>query len=547
MVQPKAPTHLVLRGNTYHFRMAFPKAVRHSSGPREFQATLKTSYFRDAIHLANLLFAHANKILKELSWMDHGEITKLVKSHLKGLLATDTENRIMRGDSYEFQFPGPDSNMLDAREALAEYYSPLDQYSPRGDATVSMLTREMFDHIGMDTSEDSKDFKYAVYDHKVLLKPYLISASVRHNPVNYGFVRWELEDEQTETQQVKTISNGKFNTQHSLSYVFGKYSNERIFGREWKDTSRRRNEDNFKWLINYFGDIPIGSITEDMMRGLKDMLMSATARNAVNSHKQLTGRTIKNILSSIAAFFRYAKENKYIKDNLAEGLSLKVKKDNGGSYKKFTKEDLEAIFTLDGLDGRSNTKPWAFWVPVLALFTGCRLEEIAQLCCSDVKEEMGIWYLDLTEEGDKSLKTKSSVRKVPLHSFVVDTLKFVDFVSRVKSTGSVRLFSDLKKLSGKYGHSVSKWFCGRYLVNIGVKTQGDKKVFHSLRHTFITNLQHQGVEPNLLASIVGHESKLITIGTYGQEYKLEPKKNAIEQLDFGICMNELAQSRFVVK
>lgn len=248
----------------------------------------------------------------------------------------------------------------------------------------------------------------------------------------------------------------------------------------------------------------------------------------------------------MSAFFNYAKSNKYIKENPAEGLALKVKKGKGTSYDKFTKEDLERIFTVEGLDGRSNTKPWAFWIPVLALFTGCRLEEIAQLRCSDIRQEDSIWFLDLVQGVDQSLNTESSTRKVPLHSLLVDTLGFIRHVEQVKRKGLDRVFPELTKHNDKYGHYVSKWFNERYLKLVGVKTETTRKVFHSLRHSFITNLQHNRVDPYLIASIVGHEAGLITIRVYGEEFKLDMKKEAVEKLDYGIDLSHLAQSRFVV-
>ncbi len=175
------------------------------------------------------------------------------------------------------------------------------------------------------------------------------------------------------------------------------------------------------------------------------------------------------------------------------------------------------------------------------------MEELAQLLCSDVRQEDGIWYLDLVEGEGKSLKTEAATRKVPLHSFIVEQLGFIKHVEQMKEAGNERIFPELKNHNGKFGHYVSKWFNERYLLQVGVKTDTSRKVFHSLRHTFITNLQHNRTDPYLMASIVGHEAGLITISIYGEEYKLDAKRDAIEKLDFGIDLSRLAQSRFVVR
>lgn len=98
-------------------------------------------------------------------------------------------------------------------------------------------------------------------------------------------------------------------------------------------------------------------------------------------------------------------------------------------------------------------------------------------------------------------------RIVPLHPFLVDELKLVDYASRLKKEGETKLFPDLERTE-KYGysHGVSKWF-GRYRRKVGIEdTDLGKKVFHSFRHAFIDNCKQNGVDHDKLAEVVGHES-----------------------------------------
>ena len=49
----------------------------------------------------------------------------------------------------------------------------------------------------------------------------------------------------------------------------------------------------------------------------------------------------------------------------------------------------------------------AYWLPLLALYTGARLEELGQLRKKDIKESNGIWYINITDEAEgASLKTR---------------------------------------------------------------------------------------------------------------------------------------------
>ena len=59
-----------------------------------------------------------------------------------------------------------------------------------------------------------------------------------------------------------------------------------------------------------------------------------------------------------------------------------------------------------------------FWIPLIGLYTGMRLEEIAQIYVSDVRKAKGVWCIDVNEDKpDKHVKT--GARLVPLHPVLV--------------------------------------------------------------------------------------------------------------------------------
>ena len=64
-----------------------------------------------------------------------------------------------------------------------------------------------------------------------------------------------------------------------------------------------------------------------------------------------------------------------------------------------------------------------FWMPLIGLYTGMRIEEVCQLYVSDLKLMDGIWCLDVNQDKpDKSVKT-SERRIVPLHPFLVQRIE----------------------------------------------------------------------------------------------------------------------------
>lgn len=82
----------------------------------------------------------------------------------------------------------------------------------------------------------------------------------------------------------------------------------------------------------------------------------------------------------------------------------------------FVKDDLIKLFHSEDYLEDTHDKSFKFWMPILALFTGMRLNEIAQLHLSDIRQvEDGVWVLDINDEKEKRLKTKSILSLTYLH------------------------------------------------------------------------------------------------------------------------------------
>ncbi|WP_052278981.1 site-specific integrase [Solidesulfovibrio magneticus] len=189
--------------------------------------------------------------------------------------------------------------------------------------------------------------------------------------------------------------------------------------------------------------------------------------------------------------------------------------------------------------------PWRFGVPLLGLYTGARVEEISQLHVEDVKSVDGVLVIDINDNAeDKRVKTRDSMRIVPLHPFLLDELGFHRHVERVQAAGSVRIFPELRQFNLKYGLSVSVWF-SKYRKEIGIE---GAKSFHSFRHTFTTNLIHREVPVQVVDWLTGHASPGETAGRYTKlptdPVVLLPH---VLKLDFGVDLSHLKESKFAVK
>ena len=157
-------------------------------------------------------------------------------------------------------------------------------------------------------------------------------------------------------------------------------------------------------------------------------------------------------------------------------------------------------------------------MPLLAIFSGARLNELAPICAEDVKTDAAsdvrfITVIEDNEEG-RNVKSRSSVRAIPVHSELI-RIGFLDFVEHTrKSEGqSARLFPKLTPgPKGGFGEAFSKWF-GRYKKSLGVTNESS--VFHSFRHGFKDALRAAGVNEDVNDALTGHSGGNSVARGYG--------------------------------
>jgi hypothetical protein len=69
---------------------------------------------------------------------------------------------------------------------------------------------------------------------------------------------------------------------------------------------------------------------------------------------------------------------------------------------------LKKLFCSKAYLTDGHKKPYHFWLPILALFTGARQNELAQLFLSDIRENDGLWVIDINANNEsQKVKTKS--------------------------------------------------------------------------------------------------------------------------------------------
>ena len=311
-------------------------------------------------------------------------------------------------------------------------------------------------------------------------------------------------------------------------------------------------QDTHRLLLEVLGDIPVESLTHEhgrtLVQVLKKLPSNRTKKYPNHSIEEMmklknvslmSDRTVTKHNEKVSALFNWAIKQGYTKENVFQGkMTRSLKKEI--IEKHFTQDELKQILG-NNLEQQSfdKNRPERFWVTRIAAYSGARLNEICQLNISDIRQEDEIWVMSLLNDAeDKSLKTQSSNRIVPLHSHLVE-IGLLDYVENIRNSEVVKLFPNLKsETNTRYGSAVSRWFA-RYLKNLGIKKKG--KNFHSFRHTVVNYLTSKQVYQPFIKELVGHSHGTMTMDVYAGRKPLEVLLNeCVVKLDYGIKIDKIS-------
>ncbi|WP_186136234.1 DUF6538 domain-containing protein [Burkholderia gladioli] len=224
--------------------------------------------------------------------------------------------------------------------------------------------------------------------------------------------------------------------------------------------------------------------------------------------KSLHPKTVRAQINACELFFKWAVGNgRHTGPNPFDGVARPspTRSDEGGA-EAFTIDDLRLIFEPERYNRAK--RPHQFWAPLLALFTGARANEIAQLRLADLREIDGHHCIAISHDPRAAAPTRTknadSVRVIPTHSELL-RLGLLDYIEDVRRVGGGRLFPHLPVDSmGKREKYISRDFNEGHLPAVGVH-QPRRKVFHSFRDTVITTLHAHGANPVQIDEWMGHK------------------------------------------
>ncbi|MDR3299258.1 MAG: DUF4160 domain-containing protein [Candidatus Accumulibacter sp.] len=251
--------------------------------------------------------------------------------------------------------------------------------------------------------------------------------------------------------------------------------------------------------------------------------------------------TVIRKIGILKTLFRVARDYELLSANPAEQIRT-VHTARQKARVAFSPEDLARIFNSpiysDHYRSVAGGKDACYWLPLLALFTGARLEELAQLLVDDVRpaKDLG-WYINISDEAAHSqLKNAASRRRIPLHRTLIDC-GFLDYTQSMRDGHF--LFPALKpnprhKRGGYFSSFFSSYLRKR------VRITDTRKVFHSFRHTFKDICRRAGIDEAVHDAMTGHTAPHAGRRYGNEHYPLEPLFIAIEQFDIqGLDLSHL--------
>lgn len=333
-------------------------------------------------------------------------------------------------------------------------------------------------------------------------------------------------------QQRATAAAAEFGSL-TLAELVEKFWKDAKLENRWTDKTESEKQGHIDLLYERLGkDIQLSAFGRAEAHLMKDTLRAYP----VNRHKfeEMHGKpllevlelrdvrklhpvTVNKYLQTYQGLFGWAELNGYCASNPFRGLSLNTEKVNAVDPRiGFSDKQVDTI--RNAVLGKDKTrKEHHKWGTLLAIYTGARLNEIAQLHLEDIRQIDGIWCFDINQKPGtlKKLKNAASKRIVPVHPRLIE-YGFLDYFERMKARkGNDRLFPQFSySKSDGYGRNLGRWVNESLLPDLGIKT--DQLTFHSFRHTMVGKLGAADVSQAHIMAIIGHEPGTTTLKVYNR-------------------------------
>ena len=173
----------------------------------------------------------------------------------------------------------------------------------------------------------------------------------------------------------------------------------------------------FNEFLECFGDVPLSEITAPEVVSRWRPLERTRLNKKKKNGETVSGGRLEKRRTYLSKFFTWAIEAGFyphVESPVAMKMATKKAiKAQTRPYVEFNSDDLTLLFRAEY--ARAMDKPDFYWLPLLAMYSGARLGEIANLMLEDIEEVEGIKVYEICKG-----KTPESQRTVPIHSQLLE-------------------------------------------------------------------------------------------------------------------------------
>ena len=551
--------YLKLIKGTFYVNVVVPKDVVHLFGKKSIWRTTGTGDPHAASRIRDVLLAQirkeiadARKTIREVSAPPDRSMEALIalESWAKHQTSMSSD---YKGDPSPTQFTIATAELLQRMVDDPEAHKEVDGFD-------DYLARCLTLHGCTVTAAD--EVIPAIRSHAALTFLYALKFHEKGRQAAAFIERARLMAAQgVTTFEIVPVANEKTMSAPSLtiSKLYGKW----LASCAPSPKERQRLDHQFQRLIECVGDKPAnyltkGDVTEFMalvvrfpgrkrkaalaampIRELVDAFETLNSRAAAKGEPTLPTLTKVSVENWYAAFRRcweYAVATDLVESNPWAGLKKFVVTGRPSQRKRqFEDDEIQHIFNQPHFQ-TPEVRDAKWWLPILSLFHGGRLSELAALPLDDVRQTpKGTWFFDVTPTQARGLKTVGSERHIPLHPHML-RLGFADYIAVLRENGEGWLFPDLdhQTVHGA-GHAFSKWW-GSYMDKIGLP---DKSIsHHSWRHTWKRYARMSPVKEEIHDILSGHKSPVGQKGSvsvsrmYGEGAPVEHLAKEMRKIKF---------------
>lgn len=543
-------SHIASKRGLFYYRRRLP-----SGRGGEVTLALCTTDYREARHLAAVLDRTFNRILRTHRHARMIDLKPILKEQLTTALRADQEQHLAARPGRSVYGVAPDDDCTDALTHDLELIDILI------DDAADRLTRREVSHVSEAVTELATRYGVPVEQHTELAIGLLqVELQVMKEGRN-RLLRGSAPSVVLAGSNVAvTAEPTEAVTGPLLSELLPQFVEFMTEEADWRGQTLAQNEATFRMFLEHCGDLPVAAYTRPVVASFYDTLRALPAnysrppkwktlslREIVEATKgeevpRLAMKTVKRHIYALSGLFEYLKKLGHpVGENPARGFPFPKKGRANSKRKPWEGEMLRKLFTSPLFTGsKSKTARWKpgtvlvrdakYWLPILGIYHGNRLEEMAQLVRGDVRTQDGIVYFDINDDGDKQVKNEQSKRRVPIHPAVI-RLGFIDYAERIAPEANDPLFPDLEPggADGKRGYTFSKWW-PRYRRAIGLYERGLD--YHSFRHSVTTKLVEADVSQAIIDELTGHEGQGTSRAIYTHAMPLAKLYEAVCKIDW---------------